>query len=128
MAGGGWLSGSRPVPSRPHQRHPSPTRPDWAGAVEIKTFRLDRKRTRLNSSQLVISYAVFCLKKENIDDPRLKQTGARIQQACDQRDPLSPKFQCNLMFGLRFLLAFFFFKLSGHAKVPPPPLPIAFPE
>src|SRR5256885_3455428 len=31
--------------------------------------RLDRKSTRLNSSHLVISYAVFCLKKKkNIDD------------------------------------------------------------
>src|SRR5256885_2358174 len=27
-------------------------------------FRLDRKSTRLNSSHLVISYAVFCLKKK----------------------------------------------------------------
>src|SRR5256885_12578343 len=27
----------------------------------------DRKSTRLNSSHLVISYAVFCLKKKNID-------------------------------------------------------------
>src|SRR5256885_7177812 len=28
----------------------------------------DRKSTRLNSSHLVISYAVFCLKKKNNDD------------------------------------------------------------
>src|ERR1022692_4745585 len=28
-------------------------------------FRSDRKSTRLNSSHLVISYAVFCLKKQN---------------------------------------------------------------
>src|ERR1022692_3488926 len=28
-------------------------------------FCLDRKSTRLNSSHLVISYAVFCLKKKN---------------------------------------------------------------
>src|SRR5256885_11003222 len=28
-------------------------------------FDLDRKSTRLNSSHLVISYAVFCLKKKN---------------------------------------------------------------
>src|SRR5256885_13243682 len=28
----------------------------------------DRKSTRLNSSHLVISYAVFCLKKKNIRD------------------------------------------------------------
>src|SRR5256885_3616312 len=27
--------------------------------------RVDRKSTRLNSSHLVISYAVFCLKKKN---------------------------------------------------------------
>src|SRR5256885_11947015 len=33
------------------------TRPQFAG-------RLDRKSTRLNSSHLVISYAVFCLKKK----------------------------------------------------------------
>src|SRR5256885_3546535 len=29
-----------------------------------KFFREDRKSTRLNSSHLVISYAVFCLKKK----------------------------------------------------------------
>src|SRR2546426_1592689 len=29
-----------------------------------RTFRRDRKSTRLNSSHLVISYAVFCLKKK----------------------------------------------------------------
>src|SRR5256885_11574247 len=28
-------------------------------------FKIDRKSTRLNSSHLVISYAVFCLKKKN---------------------------------------------------------------
>src|SRR5256885_9604036 len=33
---------------------------------------LDRKSTRLNSSHLVISYAVFCLKKKKDD-----QTGCR---------------------------------------------------
>src|SRR2546426_9115567 len=31
--------------------------------------RRDRKSTRLNSSHLVISYAVFCLKKKNIYHP-----------------------------------------------------------
>src|SRR5256885_4548196 len=35
---------------------------------------LDRKSTRLNSSHLVISYAVFCLKKKN------KYKGATIQR------------------------------------------------
>src|SRR2546426_6103959 len=31
--------------------------------------RADRKSTRLNSSHLVISYAVFCLKKKNLTLP-----------------------------------------------------------
>src|SRR6516162_4480134 len=36
------------------------------------TFRTDRKSTRLNSSHLVISYAVLCLKKKiNYAFPRL---------------------------------------------------------
>src|ERR1022692_965450 len=35
-------------------------------------FRSDRKSTRLNSSHLVISYAVFCLKKKN----RRRDSGA----------------------------------------------------
>src|SRR5256885_11645428 len=37
-------------------------------------FAADRKSTRLNSSHLVISYAVLCLKKKNtIDAPVLAQ-------------------------------------------------------
>src|SRR5256885_3478081 len=35
------------------------------------TVPLDRKSTRLNSSHLVISYAVFCLKKKTIHEARL---------------------------------------------------------
>src|SRR5256885_13152136 len=34
-------------------------------AVEDLDVLADRKSTRLNSSHLVISYAVFCLKKKN---------------------------------------------------------------
>src|SRR5256885_5011230 len=34
----------------------------WVSRAEAKA--LDRKSTRLNSSHLVISYAVFCLKKK----------------------------------------------------------------
>src|SRR5256885_7469891 len=34
---------------------------------EHRTDVVDRKSTRLNSSHLVISYAVFCLKKKNCD-------------------------------------------------------------
>src|SRR5256885_7260869 len=43
-------------------------RPRLAPAERARrsTGRLDRKSTRLNSSHLVISYAVFCLKKKNV--------------------------------------------------------------
>src|SRR5256885_12096238 len=34
--------------------------------VSSGVIRVDRKSTRLNSSHLVISYAVFCLKKKKI--------------------------------------------------------------
>src|SRR5256885_11800374 len=43
-------------------------------SLEMEPFRSgpppapDRKSTRLNSSHLVISYAVFCLKKKTISD------------------------------------------------------------
>src|SRR5690606_41222653 len=36
--------------------------------VELHTFFLDRKSTRLNSSHVKTSYAVFCLKKEKKQD------------------------------------------------------------
>src|SRR5256885_12256587 len=36
-----------------------------------KAMKKDRKSTRLNSSHLVISYAVFCLKKKTISAPLL---------------------------------------------------------
>src|SRR5256885_5119042 len=36
----------------------------WNGDVAMAKLLIDRKSTRLNSSHLVISYAVFCLKKK----------------------------------------------------------------
>src|SRR5256885_11525572 len=41
-----------------------------AGLVDHRNTA-DRKSTRLNSSHLVISYAVFCLKKKNSCTPHL---------------------------------------------------------
>jgi len=63
-----------------------------------------------------------------IDDTRLHKTGPRIQQAFFQRDPLSPKFYVNLMFGLRFLQASLLVPLFRHSKVGARALPIAFEE
>src|SRR5690606_40602517 len=39
------------------------------GSVLFKDLSLDRKSTRLNSSHVKISYAVFCLKKKRKDSP-----------------------------------------------------------
>lgn len=63
-----------------------------------------------------------------IDDTRLRKTGMQIQQAFYQRDPLSPKFYTNLMFGLRFLQASLLVPLFRRAKVGTRALPIAFEE
>src|SRR5690625_3992450 len=41
------------------------SRLDNEGLIDDREFALDRKSTRLNSSHVAISYAVFCLKKKN---------------------------------------------------------------
>src|SRR2546426_6645427 len=46
----------------------------WVVAVAVAMrllWVLDRKSTRLNSSHLVISYAVFCLKKKRAGAPKM---------------------------------------------------------
>src|SRR5256885_7767571 len=51
----------------PHHGHQHIQRLGIAAAQEVHAaggFLEDRKSTRLNSSHLVISYAVFCLKKK----------------------------------------------------------------
>src|SRR5262245_62735205 len=47
--------------------------------------RLDRKSTRLNSSHLGISYAVFCLKKKNIKTADKNNTNKHDHQT-DNRE------------------------------------------
>src|SRR5256885_4798530 len=51
---------------RSAQLHPCPRlAEDTHGRARLRHHkRIDRKSTRLNSSHLVISYAVFCLKKK----------------------------------------------------------------
>src|SRR5205807_5009968 len=50
----GWTSGA-----------PAAVRVDGDGMITAVAPGRDRKSTRLNSSHLVISYAVFCLKKKS---------------------------------------------------------------
>src|SRR2546426_5004916 len=71
-AGTGGALGNAPgrggVAVSPAPRHPVRQRPVFRGAARGRLLgasgRRDRKSTRLNSSHLVISYAVFCLKKK----------------------------------------------------------------
>src|SRR5690606_40826963 len=43
-----------------------PVPPILVGVINPTSFALDRKSTRLNSSHVKISYAVFCLKKKKL--------------------------------------------------------------
>src|SRR5205807_4126370 len=47
------------------------------GETSRKLCQADRKSTRLNSSHLVISYAVFCLKKKKIATSNLNHLNLR---------------------------------------------------
>src|SRR5256885_12304744 len=53
-----------PLKGHCHARHRSRSRPDRHRLGLLSAIPGDRKSTRLNSSHLVISYAVFCLKKK----------------------------------------------------------------
>src|SRR5215467_15569364 len=54
------------TPSRPASSPRRTRMPSWAPSSPASGRAADRKSTRLNSSHLVISYAVFCLKKKKI--------------------------------------------------------------
>src|SRR5690625_7254524 len=55
-----WWPTSVASPRRPPRRRASPSR-------RCRRSSRDRKSTRLNSSHVAISYAVFCLKKKNLE-------------------------------------------------------------
>src|SRR5256885_11245652 len=56
---------------------PGPVREARGAPVDIGDEQVDRKSTRLNSSHLVISYAVFCLKKKKKNITKLHHTCTR---------------------------------------------------
>lgn len=64
-----------------------------------------------------------------VDDTRLHKTGRTIATAFYQRDPLSPKFRFNLMYGLRFLQMSLLLPLYGkQGDASPRGLPVRFEE
>src|SRR6202042_688867 len=109
-------AGQRLPEGRKHGAHPDPVG--------------DRKSTRLNSSHVEISYAVFCLKKElilsgsqNTGGPQ----GAVGQQHNNQNwgalvGTLSALHSIRALFASGFRMFFFFIKAR------PPPYPPPFPH
>src|ERR1039457_4999145 len=97
---------------------------------------IDRKSTRLNSSHLVISYAVFCLKKKNKrptllpryrifcfplrNNPQRDQPMGRLQARRAVRSTLDALSLCVFLF-------FFFFNDAAPTEISPLPPPAALP-
>src|SRR5437667_6467491 len=71
---GGRVAGPIPLPT--HIERFTVNRSMWVGSG------IDRKSTRLNSSHITISYAVFCLKKKN----KKKSKGSRRRRIKQERD------------------------------------------
>lgn len=61
-----------------------------------------------------------------IDDTRLPKSGKKIPGASWQRDPLSPPFQVNLMWGLRFLQGSLLFPHHGEGDFSARAYPVGF--
>src|SRR2546426_7459420 len=71
---GPWRSGGRysRVIGAATAKAPEHVRVARTGPALTLSERADRKSTRLNSSHLVISYAVFCLKKKKQNDESIE--------------------------------------------------------
>jgi len=63
-----------------------------------------------------------------VDDTKLRKSGRKIGSAFWQRDPLSPPFHVNLVYGLRFLGASLIFPHYREQDVPPRAIPVRFVE
>lgn len=61
-----------------------------------------------------------------LDDTKLRKSGRRIPHAAWHRDPLSPPFQANLMWGLRFLQASVLYPHHTEGALPARGIPVAF--
>src|SRR5256885_9522411 len=69
-----------------------------AARTDEANFEEDRKSTRLNSSHLVISYAVFCLKKKKISNttpPSLEKRRLHVQPLLWSSMSQVPTYRCS---------------------------------
>jgi hypothetical protein len=63
-----------------------------------------------------------------IDDTKTRKTGKKIKSARWQRDPLSPAFRLNFLYGLRFLQVSILFPHYKEGDYPPRGIPVQFRE
>src|ERR1039457_150154 len=85
----------------------------------------DRKSTRLNSSHLVISYAVFCLKKKKVllrfsrDEWRITASPHQLRRQCAVCPPLQGLRQssCCAPYIARLFFFFFFFNDTATTEI-----------
>src|SRR5690625_6905866 len=63
-----WVAYNLPSSPRNPPMIPAVSLPPPDGSTATPVFTGDRKSTRLNSSHVAISYAVFCLKKKKIQN------------------------------------------------------------
>lgn len=93
------------------------SRSNWSSQ---KLFRPTLKRAAKLIDEEVIAIAY--------DDTKLHKTGRNIQSAFWQRDPMSPPFNINLIWGLRFLQASILLPMYRNNESPPRAIPVQFTE
>lgn len=110
--------------------------------VAISTGQLDRKPSAIykffsklkwapeNLFQPILKECLPYFEKGyiavGVDDSKYKKTGKKIPFTGWHRDPMSPKFHVNLMWGLRFLQFSALLPLYEHFGVPCRAIPIEF--
>src|SRR6266496_894365 len=89
------------------------------GQPGVRTLlRQDRKSTRLNSSHVETSYAVFCLKKKNCQRPRRSHSLDRIQSETSRRLQQSRQRQWGRgRSGWRYRRLHFFFNDTATTEI-----------
>lgn len=100
---------------------------DWS--ADYKVF----SRSRWSELELFdASFSVFLDRYPRrpvpvaLDDTKLRKSGRRIPHTGWQRDPLSPPFHTNLMWGLRFVQASVLYPHHSEAELPARGIPVAF--
>jgi hypothetical protein len=93
------------------------SRSQWK-AAELFDPVIDNYLTRYPAGPIRVAF----------DDTRLKKTGKKIKTAFWQRDPMSPPFHLNFIYGLRFIQASLLFPHHQEGDYPARGYPVIFQE